>query len=702
MGDASDRARFERHARLGRLAVRQGFISEDQLRRALAAQLQAMERGERPRALGDLLVDFGYLDRPRLEELEGTPPPAESPAFPPLGKYAIRREIGRGASGVVYEALDPEGGRRVALKLLFPGPDGRESLIREAKLASKLPPHPGIVPVLESGLLEGRPYLALEYVEGRNLDGWLRLGSVTLRQFAAVVREAALALDHAHRHGVVHRDLKPENLLVDREGRPRVVDFGSEGALVGAPTYRSPEQVSGRGDVDARTDVWALGVLLYEGITGHPPFEGASPAEVEEKILREPPPPPSKHSRIQMNPLLFRNLENICLLALAKDPAERYRSAKAFARDLTRWLDGEEFTVPLPSSTALPPPRRAPRRAWIAGAAGLAAALVLLALFARPRNLAPAVVDEGALRPGGVVELYGGIHFNALGLRALDARPGFDDAADAVWRDGPEYYVSLRWSGYLRVPESGAYAFTLRSSEGARLRIGDGEAASSWSRGGEASGRLRLAKGTHRFVLETFHAGRERGVEVLWGPEGAAPGRLGPAGLLHAPAAYEPFGPFRDGGPVNVPGAQEGESLPVVSSGGVAPVVKAYAPFRWFWRGRWGGASHLWWGVGVKPGDSLVLRFASPGADRRTMALAMTRAMDHGVFRVEVNGRVVADRLDLYDPDLVTGEIEFRDVALSAGANEISFTALDSNPSAREWGPGGGLHKLGLDYLLLR
>jgi hypothetical protein len=403
-------------------------------------------------------------------------------------------------------------------------------------------------------------------------------------------------------------------------------------------------------------------------------------------------------TRIQMNPLHFRNLENICLTALAKDPRDRYRTAGALAHDLTRWLNGEEFAVPAPRPRTPARPARKWKRWAVAGAV---AAAGLLLLLRTPEGRPPAAVDSAALRPGATVEFYGGIHFNALGLRAVDARRGFDLPSDPVWKDGPEYYISLRWSGYLRVPRSREYLFTLNSAEGARLRIAGREVASSWTQGGQASGRARLEKGDHEIVFESFHAGAERGLEATWDPDGA-PVALGPASLLHDPAELKPFGPARGNGPAEVPDAQEAETLAVLESGGIPPVVKAYAPFGPFWQGRWSGPSHLWWGMGVQSGHTLRIRFASKHAGRRTLVLAMTRAMDHGVFRVAVNGRTIAERLDLYDPNLVTGEVEFPEVELQAGPNELSFTAVGANPAAREWAPGGGLPKLGLDYVLVR
>jgi hypothetical protein len=177
-----------------------------------------------------------------------------------------------------------------------------------------------------------------------------------------------------------------------------------------------------------------------------------------------------------------------------------------------------------------------------------------------------------------------------------------------------------------------------------------------------------------------------------------------PALLLHDPAAFVPREPPRSGenGRRDVSGAQEAESLRVVESAGEAPILRRYDTHQLFWRGTWSGDAHLWWGNRTRPGDALKLRFHSDMAGKRALVLAFTRASDHGVFKVRVNGIEIARALDLYDPDLRTVATEFKDVELKEGANELEFALEGSNPRAREWGPGTGLYKLGLDYVLVR
>jgi len=310
-----------------------------------------------------------------------------------MGKYTIVREVGRGGMGVVYEALDTTLDRRVALKMLMLKPHldahaagiDEERFLREARVTAQLPHHPHVVGVYEAGVLDGNRYIAMEFISGVPMLDWWRDKSIRLRQQVAVLRDAALGVHHAHEHGVIHRDLKPENILIDAGSQPHITDFGlakemqqspkdaltGKGMVVGSPHYMSPEQVRGI-RVDRRTDVYSLGVILYEMFTGRRPFEGGTPEEVMLKALKHNAPSPSSVMSSQMNPVLHRSLENVCLKAIARDRNERYPTAKALAEDLTRWLGGEEVQADVPQ-------RRA-RRRMILIAAGVAAAALFGAL----------------------------------------------------------------------------------------------------------------------------------------------------------------------------------------------------------------------------------------------------------------------------------------------------------------------------------
>jgi len=276
-----------------------------------------------------------------------------------LGRFTIVRELGRGGMGVVYEATD-EAGRTFALKTLnlHSGSGTEESareekrFFREAKLCAGIASHPNIVRILEGGVAGGSYFLVMEYVKGRSLDQWRRDPAVRLRDEVGLLRIVALAAHHAHMHGVIHRDLKPENVLVDGVGLPHVTDFGlarilgeshgisstKSNEVVGTPPYLSPEQALKPKSVDHRTDIYAIGVMLYEAVTGLLPFRGKSGMAMLMSIVHDPVTPPRQTPRGKSNSDLDEALERICLRAMAKKVEERFPTAKALAEDLTRWL----------------------------------------------------------------------------------------------------------------------------------------------------------------------------------------------------------------------------------------------------------------------------------------------------------------------------------------------------------------------------
>jgi len=419
--------------------------------------------------LEDLLLSRGILSREKLEEvtreLEGTkspvpssagpPTPAASPAprptgpptssfIPKLGKYTLIRELGRGGMGAVYEALDTQLNRKVALKLMLTNPHAdpqdlaleEERFVREAKMAARLK-HSNIVPVYEAGVIDGRRFLAMELIEGKAFSAWRKQGSPTVRQQVAVLRDVAQAVHYAHEQGILHRDLKPRNILVDASARPFVTDFGlaksigkekevsltASGMVVGTPTYMSPEQCQGTGRIDWRSDIWSLGVMLYEVLAGRPPFEGESPMEIMTKVVRDPVVPPSKVA-VETALALDGTIENICLKALAKDPKDRYPTARALAEDLSKWIEGQAVKVTSPK-------RRGISRKTLLKAAGLAALLAAAGIaywatrppigerLARARSL----LDQGDLK--GAETLY--IETLALAPDHKAARAGLDE-----------------------------------------------------------------------------------------------------------------------------------------------------------------------------------------------------------------------------------------------------------------------------------
>lgn len=283
-----------------------------------------------------------------------TLPPGASVRY--FGDYEIRRELGRGGMGVVYEARQVSLNRPVALKMIKAGlladHDEQRRFQNEAEAVALLD-HPGIVSAYEVGEHDGQQYLAMKLVKGEGLNCLLDRYLGDPRAAAALVAAAAEAVAHAHSRGILHRDLKPANILVDAEGHPHVTDFGlakrlesdlemtASGAILGTPAYMAPEQAGGRrGGITTATDVYGLGSVLYALLTGRPPFGGDTVIETLDALRSQPPEPP-----MHVNRRVPRDLETICLKCLEKDPRRRYASAQALADDLRCWLDARPIAA---------------------------------------------------------------------------------------------------------------------------------------------------------------------------------------------------------------------------------------------------------------------------------------------------------------------------------------------------------------------
>ena len=266
------------------------------------------------------------------------------PHAPFAGRYTIERELGRGGMATVYRARDLRHERAVALKVLHPefvASKGGERFAREIRLLAGLH-HPHILPLFDSGEHEGVVFYVVPCVEGESLRHWLeRDGQLPIEEAVTIAREVADALDHAHRHGVIHRDIKPENVLLE-EGHAIVADFGvaravtraagesqtTAGMVVGTPAYMSPEQASGDNDLDGRSDQYSLACVLYEMLTGHPPFSGATPRATIARRFTESPP------SVRAERDVPEPLDAAIRRALSPVPADRFPDARAFAKAL--------------------------------------------------------------------------------------------------------------------------------------------------------------------------------------------------------------------------------------------------------------------------------------------------------------------------------------------------------------------------------
>ncbi|HVS37047.1 MAG TPA: serine/threonine-protein kinase, partial [Gemmataceae bacterium] len=275
--------------------------------------------------------------------------PSAAPAGDPVVPgYEILGRLGEGGMGVVYKARHIVLNRIVALKMILSGEHARQEdqdrFRFEAEAVARLQ-HPNIIQIHEIGECAGRPYIALEFVEGGTLAQRLKAGPLAPTTAARLVRAAAQAMHLAHSRNIVHRDLKPANILLTADDVPKITDFGlarrmesddgrtPTGAILGTPAYMAPEQACGRSsEVGPPADVYALGAILYECLTGRPPFKGATVMETIRQALTDDPQPPRR-----LRPGLPRDLETICLKSLRKLPERRYASAEALAEDLRRW-----------------------------------------------------------------------------------------------------------------------------------------------------------------------------------------------------------------------------------------------------------------------------------------------------------------------------------------------------------------------------
>src|SRR5436309_2514382 len=269
-----------------------------------------------------------------------------------LGDYELLEEISRDGQGVVFRARQKSLNRTVALKVISLGQWASKAHLKrfrlEAEAAAYLE-HPGIVPIHEVGERDGQCYFSMKFVEGGQLDEVVRRAPMSIRQGAELIAKVARTVHYAHEHGILHRDIKPGNILLDAKGEPHLTDFGlarlveSESSVthtlevLGTPSYMAPEQAAGNNaGLSSATDVYGVGAVFYQLLTGHPPFAGGTTFETVRLVLDTEP----RQPRL-WNPKVDRDLSTICLKCLEKDPKRRYSSALALAEDLERWLRHE-------------------------------------------------------------------------------------------------------------------------------------------------------------------------------------------------------------------------------------------------------------------------------------------------------------------------------------------------------------------------
>ena len=272
------------------------------------------------------------------------------PSSQQFGRYQVSKVLGQGGMGKVYQVYDPKLKRNAALKTILQNQkeDAFKRFMRESAAMARLS-HPNIVKIYDIGEENNIHYFTMELIHGKNLSTWIKEENMTVRRAVEIVRKIASAIDYAHQQGILHRDLKPSNILMGEKGEPYVMDFGlakesksktelsKSGAVIGTLVYMPPEQAKGeKRNIDERSDVYSLGAVLYEILTGRQPFQASTPHAIIVKVIYDEPIAPS-----QISTKIPKEVENICLKAMAKNKVHRYQSASELAKDLERFLIGE-------------------------------------------------------------------------------------------------------------------------------------------------------------------------------------------------------------------------------------------------------------------------------------------------------------------------------------------------------------------------
>lgn len=306
-----------------------------------------------------------------------------------IGRYEVKGELGRGGMATVYRAWDPSFEREVAIKMLprelLHDPQFRDRFRREIKTIASLE-HPAIVPVYDVGEEDGVPYFVMRFMPGGSLSQWIEKGKFSLEDAARIIERLSSALAYAHRHGLIHRDLKPDNILFDGNGDPFISDFGvakitdsstnmTGSGIIGTPAYMSPEQAQGE-QVDARSDIYGLGVIIFQMLSGHQPYEATTPMGVAVKHITDPVP-----DILAVNPELGVATDKVIKTAMAKDREQRYPTATELSRALHEAAFGpapQGSGATVAAGTA-PVPAASPARS---GGRGVLIGVIVLVLLA--------------------------------------------------------------------------------------------------------------------------------------------------------------------------------------------------------------------------------------------------------------------------------------------------------------------------------
>ena len=371
------------------------------------------------------------------------------------GRYQIEKEIGKGSMGVVYRAYDPEINRTVALKVLRPDRITSEAFVqrflKEAQAIGRLS-HPSMVTVYDAGRDHDTIFIAMEFLEGRSLKDVMGEQQLSPRLIRHLAVQVAEALDYAHSRGIVHRDIKPSNIMINSENQVKITDFGIAhvddptapaqtvaGEILGTPEYMSPEQVMGK-PVDGRSDLYSLGVILYEMVTGRRPFKRANMAATFRAILQDLPEPPETENG--GDPALA----DLIMKSIRKNPADRYRSGKEMADPLKAGLQRRRSD----NDTAAASQARTSRQRWLLFAAlavmGVAIALIMMARFAGQEAAPQAILSVDSDPSGAQVFLDA----DFKGKTPLQLRLGLGKYEVRVSR--ADYYD---WQAQLQLTEAG-------------------------------------------------------------------------------------------------------------------------------------------------------------------------------------------------------------------------------------------------------